>query len=213
MKIYKLNKNFKNYYLKRPDLITFRYEVFQGFISMEQARDAVQRLQQDPDHFLYVTFMHNIYAVSMETLKKQVVVGYDTIYLKWNEQSALYKTSELKALPFVIEHPRIRSIWKQQMIQDLKQIDGQRSLSVTGSPYLLGGQFEQNALTLLGIAFFETQIPVYQLNSVDMYFNHPPSFQDLWATGVCSTNPFKDQKVYCDYPFYTLDMYKKERNI
>lgn len=210
MQTYKLNKKFKNYYTKEIETTTFDYEVFDGFPSIEEAKNAVFRLHQQPDCFLYISFKQQIYAVSMETQQRQVVIGSEKMFVRHNLQSALCKTDQTIFLPFIISQPRITGNWRDGIMRDLEQIEGS-PLAFTGEKSLLNATFSRYAQHLLGTSFFATHIHVYQLNCVDTYFDEPPSHKDLWAQGVRTINPFTGEKTYANCTIYTLDLYENEK--
>lgn len=212
MQTYKLNKKFKNYYTGRIESITFDYEVFSGFPSIEEAKNSVLCLHQQPDCFLYITFKHLIYAISMETQQRQMVIGSEKVFVLHNYQPTIYQNDPTSLLPFIISQPRITGHWRDGILRDMERIEGS-TLTFTGEKSLLSDQFTRHAQHLLGMSFFATQIHVYQLNCVDTYFSEPPSHKDLWAQGVRTINPFNGEKTYANCSIYTLDLYEKEKNL
>lgn len=210
MRTYKLIKDFKNYYTRKMERITFYYDVYDGFPSLKEAERGVKNLHQEPTNFLYITFLGQIYAVSMETKKQQLVIGSEKIFLHNNNQPTLLDRSEQLTLPFVIRQPRISGEPKKGLTRDLKRLEGGH-INFIGDKSLLNDSFVGQAQHLLAMSFFATKIPVYQLNCVDHYFPNPPSHQDLWAQGIRALNPFTNEKTYANCALYTLDIYLKEK--
>lgn len=210
MTAYTLTKTFKNYYLKKEDTIELTYQVFKGFDTIEDAKKAVLALQQEPRHFLYITFQKQIYAVSVETIKQQVVIGLSDIYLINQSSREVYSRTTFDILPFTIQSPRVRSYWSGDLSKDLMRIEGE-PLSFKCDNSLFNQLSIDCAFNTLGAAFFQTQVPVYQLNCLDTYVKQSLTYQDLWAQGVKAINPFHGKVEYTNAPFYSLDTYCKER--
>lgn len=210
MKTYELKKEFANYYLKRKDAITFRYTVFDGFDTKQEAEKAVARLGHSPSYYVYILFKKMIYAVSMETLQKQVVIGKNDIYYRYEDVVNMITHDEIGTFPFQITNPRIGSDWMDACARDLEEIEG-KPLTVVGERRLAGmNRFTRNSTILLGIAFFDTMVPVYQLNAFDVYFSYPPSRFKLWEEGVRAYNPFTNEKDYAEEQPYTIDDFQVE---
>lgn len=207
--------SYPNYYSKKEETISLKWTIEEGFCKLEDAYEAVKNLGQDPEEFSVVCFMNMFYPVSICTIQKEVLISKNFVWYKNGAYTELkkYRKEDLKELPYRIENTRISSIWAEEMLRSMRSFDPNISCIVAPKAkakiYL-----EPDCMILFGGVMFDTLIPVYELNCMDMYFEYPPSRMRLWKEGIKKYNPYNYKKI-CknDRTPYTYGEYCADQKI
>lgn len=204
---------FANSYSGENDSIKLSWKVPLGFDTLEEAEQAVESEGQNPEEFSYVLFSEMYYAIGLSTRENIVAVGKEFIWY-WSEYKCVYerfKLGELSEPKYLIEKARIATRWDDSILLPFREKDPEmRAIPARAArnKKILG----EVAPAVLAQISFDTLIPVYQLDVVnDMCFN-PPIKLDLGKSGICSYNPFNDEREhrYNDGSPYTYEDYVNE---
>lgn len=203
---------FDNYYSKQKENIELVWKVEDGFDTKEEAITAIIEAGQDPEEFSLVYFKEMIYPISICLISEMIIISKEYIWYKEGAYNGLtkFRRDELKEPLYVIENARVSSAWTDTLVRDLKGFDTNYHCEVARK-IKTKSYMETDCMIALGIAFFDTMIPVFKLNCVDKYFAYPPSMQKLWQQGIKAYNPFTNEKVFTKgnkpYPYWR---YKNE---
>ena len=221
---YTVTKEYDNYYTKRHETFPITYTIYDGFDSMQKAIDFLISYGIDSDMFQYVQVVNNkterqqVYPVTMETLQHEIVITKGCCYARDTEffhydkfvSFSQFDNSPIPDIAQGFSRPRISSEWCHTILEDLKPTYDFFSLTNLGGKYL-----QVDACILLGMVFFDTMIPVYDLNVMDSYYAdawNSPSRDKLWNKGVKAYQPFRGWKQKTDKRPYTLQDFLSEQS-
>lgn len=222
VKLFPIPKIFTNFFLMDfPDTIEFQYSYGDGFMTDEEARQAIHELSLDMNQFTFMQFCGLWYAVFVqESTATRLMISRERLWLQKGDSTpikiasiAQYDSSRIRALiPFKPEKPdggkkprfpAIRFDLEYINNDSLQCVGNLDATAYSGDSFLL----YHNSAVFLGCCLFETNIPVFQLDSINNYAcSAVDDIEKLWSQGVKAANPFRNTVIYADKkPYYLND--------
>lgn len=221
VRFFPITKVFTNFFLMDfPDTIDFQYSYGDGFTTDEEARRAIHELSLDMNQFSFMQFCGLWYAIFVqESAARRLMISRERLWLQEGDTSPIksavitqYDSARIRALiPFRPEKPdggrkpRFPAIcFDLEYINNdsLKCVGNLDAAAYNGDAFLL----YHNSMVFLGCCLFETNIPVFQLDSINNYScSTIGDIEKLWSQGVKAANPFHNTVVYADKKPYCLN--------
>lgn len=206
---YSLIKEYDNYYTKKQESICIYYSVYDGWNSVDDTKTWLMSHNVHVDNYRYIQVTNKktgkiqIYPVNIQTLQNKIVFTKEISYVRNHLLASfcaeaylpkeIYDSCGIFDFANAFTKPRINGDWKDTILNDLApQYD---ITCLTGRPDTITAK---DYCILLGTVFFNTYIPVYQLNVMDAYFAdeyNSPSRWRLWKKGVRYYNPFRHEAI------------------
>lgn len=213
--ILKESVSFKNSYSKETDTIELKWKVEDGFPSIEDAMKVLETEGFLHDRFSYVIFMGMVYPVAMATRTQIIALSAQHIWF-WNNENCIYdkyKLGKEHPVPYTIEDARISTVWDDGILAPFKKADPEMSCIPAKKSRNKKPLIANSPIILVHI-FFDTLVPVYQLDCMTPYcLAEPPVNMELGEVGISAYNPFNDNREhrYKNGTAYTYEDYCSEQ--
>lgn len=220
-----IQKEFSNFFFcNHRDSCNFVFSYGDGFATKQEAVAFIESIGISPNGFVYVCIKDTWYAVHLNNWCEELVFSKERMWLKNSgiigastetfDIVGAEPTEILDKITFSTDTMYGgRHFWNNSLLRDLHTInrDSITIQFVEGlAPYKnIKGDINvcvENAGVLLGCCLFDSPIPVFQLDSVNGYFNNDPkpAFMKLWKDGVIAFDPFKNISIRTEdgEPYY-----------
>ena len=208
--IYTKELSFFNSYLQKNDSLTLTWDFPNGFPDVATAKAAVFKLLQDTDWFVFIKHHNQVYAVAANMLEQAIVISEHYIWYRDIASKKIIRTIRESTVkpPYIIHSCQPVEYYKSTLCQDIFSFDPEVRITCGKKVKDLGTAYKDFCIATLGAVMLKTQIPVYQLNSMEAYFKNPIPLLELWQQGFKSYNPFTGHYKIAPY---TLQSYLVER--
>lgn len=226
VKFFPVEKTFSNYFfMDYPDTVTFHYSYGDGFNTQEEATAAIQSLGFDASQFVFLQFCGLWYAVFIQEYQNQLAVSKERLWLQQGDQRAPIRIYPItggtpQQIASLVPFPPTGSYGGKRHRAPAIRFDMEfiNNGTIQCSGNLDEAEFSGSAFTLyhnsvvfLGSCLFETNISVFQLDSINYYSRGTlNNLEKLWSAGVKAVNPFHNSVVYADKKPYMLSDWIEE---